>query len=281
VDADVPFTAAAASFIHYNQFTGGVWTRTAAANTRWVNYYLLAVPNTGTQGYAWVMGQTLHTSLAAAQAETVNNLAFGDMPFTEFAALYKLTFSAATANANTGKVQLVAASRIVGSSVSVSQTGINDHAALSNLAAAGAHPATSVSTDITNFNGLLSSADTLDNLPAAKTNVANTFTAEQSVKSLTVPSATTTAAIDFATEGLKTISIAAATTFTASNYANGRSVTIKVTCDATLRNLTFPTGWVFVGTKPASIAASKVGILTITSFGTTEDSCVAAWAVQA
>ena len=104
---------------------------------------------------------------------------------------------------------------------------------------------------------------------------------EVEAKTLTMSVATTTTAIDFATEGLKTISIAAATTFTASNYSAGRSVTVKVTCDTTLRNLTFPTGWVFVGTKPASIAASKVGILTITSFGATEADCVAAWAVQA
>lgn len=92
---------------------------------------------------------------------------------------------------------------------------------------------------------------------------------------------TTTAALDFATQGFKTISISATTDFSAANYAAGKSITVLVTCDSTSRSLTFPAGWVFVGAKPTSIAASKKGILTVTSFGTTEANCVAAWAVQA
>jgi len=47
----------------------------------------------------------------------------------------------------------------------------------------------------------------------------------------------------------------------------------------TLRALTFP-AWKFVGTKPTEQAASKVGILTLTSFGTTDADCVAAYAVE-
>jgi len=108
-----------------------------------------------------------------------------------------------------------------------------------------------------------------------------TSTGAVSARTFSGSVASTTTALDFATETFKTISIAAATTFTASNYSAGRTVTVRVTSDATLRALTFPTGWVFVGTKPTSIAASKTGILTITSFGTTEANCVAAWAVQA
>ena len=62
--------------------------------------------------------------------------------------------------------------------------------------------------------------------------------------------------------------------------AIGRSKTIKITTDATLRTLTFP-AWKFVGALPTDQAASKVGILTITSFGTTDADCVAAYAVEA
>lgn len=69
--------------------------------------------------------------------------------------------------------------------------------------------------------------------------------------------------------------------YTALNYEIGKTVTVKVTGSAsTSRTLTFPTGWVFVGAKPTSIAAGKTGILTVTSFGTTEADCVAAWAVS-
>jgi hypothetical protein len=93
---------------------------------------------------------------------------------------------------------------------------------------------------------------------------------------------TGTVNLDFSTDGYKTqAALTGNITYTASNYAAGRSVTIRVINGATLRTLTFPSGWVFLGTKPANIASSKVGVLTITSFGTTEANCVAAWSVQA
>lgn len=90
---------------------------------------------------------------------------------------------------------------------------------------------------------------------------------------------TTTTALDFSGDQVQTISISAATTFTTSNLAVGKSKTIKITTDGTLRTLTFP-AWKFVGTKPTDQAASKVGILTLTSFGTTDADCVAAYAVE-
>lgn len=107
-----------------------------------------------------------------------------------------------------------------------------------------------------------------------------TITGELTARSFTSTPATTTTALNFATETFKTISIAADTTFTASNYAAGRSVTVRITSDGTQRALVFPTGWVFVGIRPTNMAANRTGILTITSFGTTEANCVAAWAVQ-
>jgi hypothetical protein len=87
--------------------------------------------------------------------------------------------------------------------------------------------------------------------------------------------------IDFAGAAQRTqAALTGNITYTASNYAAGRAVTIRVINGSTQRTLTFPTNWVFVGEKPANIAANKRGILTITSFGTTEGDCVAAWAVQ-
>ena len=91
---------------------------------------------------------------------------------------------------------------------------------------------------------------------------------------------TTTTSLDFSGDQLQTISISANTTFTTSNLAAGKSKTIKITTDATLRTLTFPSGWKFVGAKPTDQAASKVGILTLTSFGTTDADVVAAYAVE-
>lgn len=60
----------------------------------------------------------------------------------------------------------------------------------------------------------------------------------------------------------------------------GASLTIRVRNGGTQRTLTFPSGWVFVGAKPANIAANKFGILTVTSFGTSDSDMVAAWAVE-
>lgn len=65
-----------------------------------------------------------------------------------------------------------------------------------------------------------------------------------------------------------------------SNLANAQEVRLRLVCDATQRTLTFPTDWKFVGTKPANLAASKVAILSLAAFGTTNADVVAAYAVQ-
>jgi len=88
-------------------------------------------------------------------------------------------------------------------------------------------------------------------------------------------------ALNFSSEtGLYTRSAAGTITFTASNYRAGAIKTVRIVPGASSRTLNFPTNWVFMGTKPATIAANKIGILTVTSFGTTESDCVAAWTVQ-
>jgi len=90
-----------------------------------------------------------------------------------------------------------------------------------------------------------------------------------------------TVALNFSGDtGLYTRSAAGTVTFTASNYRAGAIKTVRVIAGGSSRTLTFPNDWVFVGAKPASIASGKTGILTVTSFGTTEADCVAAWAVQ-
>jgi hypothetical protein len=88
-------------------------------------------------------------------------------------------------------------------------------------------------------------------------------------------------ALNFSAEtGLYTRSAAGTVTFTASNYRAGAIKTVRIVPGASNRTLNFPANWVFVGTKPATVLANKTGILTVTSFGTTEADCVAAWAVQ-
>jgi hypothetical protein len=99
------------------------------------------------------------------------------------------------------------------------------------------------------------------------------------IQNLIHDTSSTTTALDFSNDQLQTISISANTTFTTSNRATGATKTIKITTDATLRTLTFP-AWKFVGSKPTDQAASKIGILTITAFGTADTDIVAAYAVE-
>ena len=94
----------------------------------------------------------------------------------------------------------------------------------------------------------------------------------------------TMSGVDFdfdSTNAIQTKSISATTTFTGSNYAAGKSITLFITTDGTERNLAFPSGWIFQGTKPTAQAASKVGTLTLTCASTTEASIRCAYAVQA
>jgi hypothetical protein len=87
-------------------------------------------------------------------------------------------------------------------------------------------------------------------------------------------------ALDFTTNQIVTRAATGTVTFVVSNYTAGRSVTVRIITATTPRVLTFPSGWRFVSAKPATIAENKVGLLTVTSFGTTEADCVASWAVE-
>ena len=82
------------------------------------------------------------------------------------------------------------------------------------------------------------------------------------------------------TGNFRTITLTGNVTFTTSNRAAGRFVSIRILPGASSRNFTFPTDWKFVGAKPTSIAANKVGVLSITFFGTGDIDCVAAYAVE-
>jgi hypothetical protein len=81
--------------------------------------------------------------------------------------------------------------------------------------------------------------------------------------------------------GIHTRAMTGDVTFTASNYRVGATKTIFITSDGSIRNLTFPSTWIWVSPKPTTIAASKTGVLTVTSLGTAEANAVASWAVQA
>jgi hypothetical protein len=78
----------------------------------------------------------------------------------------------------------------------------------------------------------------------------------------------------------KTVSVSGSLEFTTSNRANGRTAVLRLICDGTTRTLTFPSGWTFLGAQPSGIAASKTAVLSLTCFGSDNDDCIAAYAVQ-
>lgn len=83
--------------------------------------------------------------------------------------------------------------------------------------------------------------------------------------------------------GLHTRTVSGNIVITGSQYAAGTIKTLIIRntdVSPVERTLTFPSGWVFLGTKPASIPANKVGVLTVTCTGSVEGTCVAGWAVQ-
>jgi hypothetical protein len=58
---------------------------------------------------------------------------------------------------------------------------------------------------------------------------------------------------------------------------------LRIINGGTNRTIAYSSDWRWVGTKPTSgftLNANKIGILTLTSFGTAETDIVAAWAVE-
>jgi len=79
----------------------------------------------------------------------------------------------------------------------------------------------------------------------------------------------------------RTITLTGPLTLTTSNRARSRQLAIRLLCDGTSRALTFPADWVFMGTKPSTLAANKAAVLSLVYFGVADADCVAAYGVQA
>ena len=131
---------------------------------------------------------------------------------------------------------------------------------------------------IATLNSTTGTISTLTSSTATVSSIATTKNIAINVSTLSTSSGTQL--LDFTSQGYLTHAITGNITYTTTNYSEGKSLTVRITSDGTARNLTFPSSWVFVGSKPTSIAASKVAALSITSFGTTEANTVAAYAVQ-
>lgn len=90
--------------------------------------------------------------------------------------------------------------------------------------------------------------------------------------------------LDFRGPDYQTVSLSNDVVFAAQQHFPGRAITIRVrnTSGINNRNLSFPTSWIFLGDsgRPSIIGPSKTGILSITSFGTSDADVIAVWGVQ-
>jgi hypothetical protein len=78
----------------------------------------------------------------------------------------------------------------------------------------------------------------------------------------------------------RTLTLTGNVAFTTSNRAVGRAVVIRLLSGASARTLSFPTGWVFLGAVPTTLAANKMAVVSVTFFGTADTDAVVAYAVQ-
>lgn len=75
--------------------------------------------------------------------------------------------------------------------------------------------------------------------------------------------------VDFTLQGMRTVSLTTNALISATNLAAGVSVLVKISADTTTRNLYWDSGIVWMGAPaPGAIAASKTGIVQLTSWGT-------------
>jgi hypothetical protein len=123
-----------ANSIRYNQYTGATWQLTdITTNNRWVNYYIIA-SNALNDGILIIPGQSIYTSLALAQAESIASLSLGNFPIVEAVAVYQVThqFSTAYDNAN-GRARIVAVTNIKNQKLNATLISNNTHNNLSGL----------------------------------------------------------------------------------------------------------------------------------------------------
>jgi hypothetical protein len=77
-----------------------------------------------------------------------------------------------------------------------------------------------------------------------------------------------------------TLTLTGNVTFTTSNRAVGRAVVVRLLSGASARTLNFPSGWVFLGSVPTTLAANKTAVISVTFFGSADTDAVVAYAVQ-
>jgi hypothetical protein len=146
--------------VAFNEYTGGVWQQTEVTSTNYTAYWIVA-QNNPDEPIISIQGQSQDSTLSEAQEnQRWENLSFGTFAFPEVCVLYRIIVRTRITYGNTPKCMI---SDIVDMrSVSTPVQGnfvATSHGALSDLSTSG-HPASIISTDTTNFDGILDVNDT-------------------------------------------------------------------------------------------------------------------------
>lgn len=141
------FIPGAAGRLQYDSPSAGFIECT---NNRYINSYIVATNFSGEAAFATVWSQAEHSAITDAYAESISNLDFTGFPIQEFVPMYQLTWATNNSYVNTGKCRI---ERVIPISVTAAQITntltSNDHSALINRDAIGAHPAIAITTDTT------------------------------------------------------------------------------------------------------------------------------------
>jgi hypothetical protein len=146
VTSSVP-ASVGTTFIHRNLNSSGTWSQSELANGDYTNYYVMVIPALDTaKRIVLIEGQHVYTTLSDAQQESVANIDWGTIPFSEIAPLYKITLRCRTSyNGTTGKFAIESVERLKGGRSTLSLSGVTTlHNSLSGRSTVDAHPASAI-----------------------------------------------------------------------------------------------------------------------------------------
>lgn len=135
-------------------------------NSRWINVWCFALPilaysvgstETAFSKPVYIVGQTLHTTLASAQSHTPANLAYVSALTDEGVIFAKVIFTRSGGNVTIAENPTYYRSSAL--SLTSGNFSPTNHSTLTNRSDAGSHPASAVTVDVTAFAGHLTSSE--------------------------------------------------------------------------------------------------------------------------
>ena len=100
------------------------------------------------------------------------------------------------------------------------------------------------------------------------------------VGSLMIMSFASTMSIDFNAAMFHSSSLSSSVYLTSSNLGVGKMASIKMTASGSNCFVYYPVGWVWLGTAPTAITASKTAVISLTCYGVTDSDILGAFASQ-